>query len=366
MPISNAIRALGESDYSDAGAICELLSVIDRAKMDELFKAAYEVKRANVGTTAYFRGLIEFSNVCTKACLYCGIRRDRSIHRFTMTKEEILECAMFAHHNRYGSIVLQSGERDDPAFVDFVDDLVRSIKRESDDRLGITLSCGEQDEDTYRRWFESGAHRYLLRIETSDPVLYARLHPADHSHGRRTLCLKSIARAGFQVGTGVMIGLPFQTVESLAKDILFFRDIDADMIGMGPYAFHPDTPIAAEVENTPEDKKRRLDLALKMIAVTRLALKDVNIAASTALQALDPRGRELGLLAGANIVMPNITPQKFRADYLLYEDKPCVGEDADMCKGCLEKRILSIGETVGWDQLGDSRHFSRRTRKSSR
>ena len=274
-----------------------------------------------------------------------------------MTKEEILECARFAHRNSYGSLVLQSGERDDHEFVDLVKDIVREIKRESRDALGITLCCGEQTEETYRRWFESGAHRYLLRIESSDPKFYARLHPADQDFEQRVECLRSLGRTGYQVGTGVMIGLPGQTAEHLANDIAFFKEMDIDMIGMGPYVLHEDTPLAPEVVNTAEEKRRRLRLSLRMIALTRIVTKDVNIAATTALQALDPKGREKALLAGANVVMPNLTPTKYREDYLLYENKPCAGEDSDMCRGCLDRRIQSIGETVGWDKWGDSKHF---------
>ncbi|MFA4973417.1 MAG: [FeFe] hydrogenase H-cluster radical SAM maturase HydE [bacterium] len=361
MGISSSIAKIKDSESADTGAIEELLSLKDPSQIQELFKAAYEVKRTRAGAVVYFRGLIEFSNVCSRNCFYCGIRRDHSMRRYTMSGEEILACARFALDNRYGSVVLQSGERCDPEFVEMVDRLTRDIKKLSDGKLGITLSCGEQTKETYRRWFESGAHRYLLRIETSDRALFETLHPATQDFDRRIECLKMLRRAGYQVGTGVMIGLPGQSAAHLSRDILFFKDMDIDMIGMGPYVVHGETPLGREAVNTEEEKKRRLSLALKMIAVTRLALKDVNIAAATALQSLDPRGRELGLLAGANIVMPNLTPQEYRGDYLLYEDKPCVGEDADMCRGCLEKRIHSIGETVGWDQWGDSKHFFKRT-----
>jgi len=224
----------------------------------------------------------------------------------------------------------------------------------------VTLSLGEQTEDVYRRWRDAGATRYLLRIETSNPALYAALHPATCSFERRVECLRALRRCGYQVGTGVMAGLPGQTLEDLARDIVFFRDIDADMIGMGPYIPHPDTPLAAAAADW--SVERSLRLGLNMIAATRLALRDVNIAAATALQALDPLGREKGLLAGANVVMPNVTDVKYRAQYKLYADKPCLDENAALCRGCLQRRIEAIGETVLWGVPGDSAHFFTRTR----
>lgn len=341
--------------------IIDFLSMEEGADLERLRESAYAVKRDEVGPVVHFRGLIEFSNVCTKNCNYCGIRRDNRIERYTMTREEVLDCARFAFENRYGSVVLQSGERDDPAFVDFVDDLICSIKELSAGKLGITLSVGEQTPKTYGRWFDSGAHRYLLRIETSSGELYRRLHPSDHEFERRVDCLKSLREIGYQVGTGVMIGLPFQTAEDLARDVLFFRDMDIDMIGMGPYVLHEHTPLAGEVDNSGNAKAKRFMRSLNMVAVTRLVMRDVNIAAATALQVLDPAGREKAVKAGANVIMPNLTPTKYRDDYRLYEDKPCAAEDSDICLGCLQRRIDSIGETIGWDEWGDSRHFFRRT-----
>ncbi len=358
------IKIRDKSDLSDAtpDELAQLISLEDEGEIEELREAAYSVKLAEVGPVVHFRGLIEFSNVCTKNCFYCGIRRDNSVERYTMTREEILACARFAHENRYGSVVLQSGERDDPAFVEFVDGLVREIKELSAGGLGITLSVGEQTEETYKRWFDSGAHRYLLRIESSSRQLYGRLHPEDHDYDARVACLESLRHVGYQVGTGVMIGLPFQTAEDLARDVIFFRDRDIDMIGMGPYVLHESTPLASEVDNSPSAKARRLQLALNMVSVTRLVLRDVNIAAATALQSLDPQGRERAIMAGANIIMPNLTPTKYREDYLLYENKPCTNEDSDMCRGCLERRIGSIGESIGLGEWGDSKHFFKRKR----
>ena len=327
---------------------------------DEVFRQAYKVKLAYVGSKVYLRGIIEFSNFCQKNCFYCGIRRSNDkVNRFCMTDEEIIQTALIADQSGYGSIVLQAGEKSDEAFIAFVERIVRSIKKRTNNRLGITLSLGEQGQDTFRRWFDAGAHRYLLRIETSNKELYCRLHPDDHNYDVRLNCLDWLRRAGYQVGTGVMIGLPGQTCEDLVNDILFYEKHDIDMIGMGPYITHKNTPLAAA---SGSNTKKNFKLALKMIALTRLRLKDVNIAATTALQSLNPQGREEGLKAGANIIMPNITPVKYRDDYELYEGKPCLDENADISKTCLEKRIQFIGEEIGYNNWGDSPRFFKRNK----
>jgi len=340
----------------------DLIRMIGTEKAEELqilYDSAYQVKLEQTGKQVYFRGIIEFSNICTKNCYYCGIRRENTaLNRFSMAKDEILECAKLAHEYHYGSIVLQAGERNDPDFVDFVADVVLRIKQVSNNELGITLSLGEQSQETYRRWFEAGAHRYLIRIETSNRALYQSLHPEDHDFDRRLACISKLREIGYQVGTGVMIGLPGQTVEDLADDILFFRKMDVDMIGMGPYIVHQDTPLANR--SLEFDPSRQLRLGLNMIAATRIALRDVNIAATTALQALDPRGRELGLQAGANIIMPNITHTRYRSSYQLYDNKPCLDENAGLCRACLSHRIAGIGEDIGYDEWGDSPHFHKR------
>ncbi|PAV39419.1 [FeFe] hydrogenase H-cluster radical SAM maturase HydE [Megasphaera sp. ASD88] len=341
-----------------------LLSLTDADEMQALYDRAYEVKAANVGRVVYYRGLIEFSNRCIKNCLYCGIRRDNDeVERFDTEREDILAMAKWAYDNQYGSLTLQSGERQDEAFIDYIEGLVRDIKALSHGELGITLCVGEQDEAAYRRWFEAGAHRYLLRIETSNPALYAKLHPQDghHQWQVRKNCLDVLRAIGYQVGTGDMSGLPGQTIEDLADDILFYRDMDIDMIGMGPYVVHHNTPlgkaVVAQGLDSAEGKRRRLELGLKMIAVTRLFLPDVNIASTTALQALHPMGRELGLKAGANVLMPIVTVPKFRSQYLLYDNKPCVEDTPGQCKNCLAARVASVGDTVGLGQWGDSPHF---------
>lgn len=327
-----------------------------------LFKKSREVKELVVGRKVFFRGLVEFSNICSKDCLYCGIRKsNKNVVRYNATDDEILEACRFAWENRFGSVVLQSGELESIAFVKRVDNLLKKIKQLSNNELGITLSCGEQSRETYLRWFESGAHRYLLRIEASNRELYYKIHPdtPKHSFDRRIEALHFLRETGYQVGTGVMIGLPFQTLEDLANDLLFFKELDIDMCGMGPYIEHEHTPLY-QFRNMLKPKQERFYLALNMIAALRLLMPDINIAAATALQAIDPAGREKALTVGANVIMPNLTPCEYRKEYLLYEDKPCLDEDAELCRNCLEARIELAGSEIGYGEWGDSKHFFKR------
>jgi biotin synthase len=334
--------------------------------MQLLFEKALEMKLREVGNKVFFRGLIEFSNVCSKDCYYCGIRKSNDkVNRYTLTDMEVIEAARFAYENKFGSIVLQSGENSSSVFTSRIESLIRAIKKLSDDRLGITLSVGEQEEEVYQRWFDAGAHRYLLRIETSDKELYKKLHPADHSFDFRLNCLETLKKIGYQAGTGVMIGLPFQTVEQLANDLLFMKEFDVDMVGMGPYIEHAETPLF-KFRNELWNINERFYMSLKMIAVLRLMLKDINIAATTALQAIDPLGREKAIKVGANIIMPNITPGKYRNDYQLYENKPCVDEDPDQCLGCLDARLSLSDSEIGYSEWGDSKHFRNRQRDGER
>jgi len=343
--------------------IITLLSLSSEADIQALYVEASAVKAEHVGRKVYYRGLIEYSNICKKNCYYCGIRADsKAVGRYRMSEEEVIEAALAAHKYNYGSIVIQSGEREDSDFIACINRMVRTIKQKTDGALGITLSVGEQREDVYREFFESGAHRFLLRIETTNPELYKRLHPEDHSYDSRVECLKRLQRAGYQTGTGVMIGLPFQTMEDLAADLLFFKEMSIDMVGMGPYIEHETTPLYTYSDQL-MSKKERFELALRMIAVLRIMMKDINIAAATALQAIDPVGREKALKVGANIIMPNLTPTKYRPDYTLYEDKPCLDEDADKCRGCLDARITGAGDKIGYGEWGDSKHFAARQAK---
>ncbi|GAP69049.1 [FeFe] hydrogenase H-cluster radical SAM maturase HydE [Bacteroidales bacterium 6E] len=334
---------------------------------EKLFKQAREIRDRTVGNKVYFRGLVEFSNICAKNCLYCGIRKGNSnVVRYDLSDNEILDACRFAWENKFASVVLQSGELSSSSFVKRIDRLLKAIKTFSGNELGITLSCGEQTRETYRRWYESGAHRYLLRIEATNRNLYEKIHPVNklHSFERRLQALHYLRETGYQVGTGVMIGLPFQTLDDLAGDLLFFRELDIDMCGMGPYIEHEDTPLY-ECRHLLQTRKERFDLALKMIAVLRILMPDINIAAATALQAIDPAGREKAVAIGANVIMPNLTPMAHRKDYLLYEDKPCLDEDAELCKQCLEARIHLAGSEIGYGEWGDSKHFGSRHAKSS-
>lgn len=342
-------------------ALVEMLSLTDEQDLKELYDRAYEIKKKYVGTTVYFRGIIELSNICSKNCFYCGIRSGNpDFKRYTISLDEALAQAKWCYQMNYGSLVIQAGERRDSAWTGLITELITKIKELSNGELGITLSLGEQSLDTYRQWFEAGAHRYLLRIETTNRELYAQLHPADHDFEKRLKCLDYLKEAGYQVGTGIMVGLPGQTVEDIADDILFFYDQDVDMLGMGPFIPHHGTPLSHLVDDFDNDKA--LKMGLKLIAASRISLKDVNIATTTALQALHPKGREMGLLAGANVLMPNITDTKYREGYQLYEGKPGLNENAMETVEALIQSIESIGESVGFGRWGDSVHFSKRTK----
>ncbi len=329
----------------------------DRKK---LFEKSREIMLANIGNTVYYRGLIEYSNYCIKDCLYCGIRKSNStVPRYTLDKSDVLKAAEFAHKNGYGSVVLQAGERTDKQFIDNISDLISQIKKESNNELGITISLGEQTKDTYQKWFDAGAHRYLLRIESSNPALYSKIHPdnTNHLHSTRLECLNTLKNIGYQTGTGIMIGLPYQTVDDLANDLLFMKSFDIDMVGMGPYIEHEETPLF-EFREQLQPQKARFEQTLNMIATLRLMMPKINIAAATALQAIDKMGREKALKIGANIIMPNITPTSNRKNYALYQNKPCTDEGAEDCSNCLTIRIEMAGGEIGIGKWGDSKHFA--------
>ncbi len=338
--------------------LARLLAAEDEGERRALHAAAYAVKVRHVGRRVSVRGLVEAGNVCAKDCLYCGLRRSNAaVARYSLAADEILHVAEVAKARGYASLVIQSGEVESDVHTRFVEDVLRRIAPLD---LGVTLSLGEQTEDVFRRWKDAGASRYLLRIETSDPAYYAKLHPAGHDWKRRVACLETLKRLGYQLGTGVMCALPGQTPEMLARDIAFFGEIDADMLGMGPYIPHPDAPLGVAPE-APDDAAR-LRLGLDLIAVARLHLHDVNIAAATSLQALAPDGRERGLLAGANVLMPNLTDVQWRAGYQLYPGKPNLDESAEDATAALERSVASVGESILWNARGDSPHFRRTMR----
>ena len=369
-PLSAAAQefaALLGSNWADGdveSVLCRILTTEDQDEVEVIRAAAEKMLLDHCGDTVRLRGLVEFSNRCVLDCHYCGIRRgNRAVTRYSLTLDDVVACARWCADKGYGSLVLQSGERRDAAFVRRVEAMIRAIKTatRSDaqpEGLGITLCVGEQVPETYERWFAAGAHRYLLRVESSSPELFARLHPEKQRHETRVSCLKNLREIGYQVGTGVMIGLPGQTVEHLIGDLLFFRDMDVDMIGMGPYIPHAEAALPGAPEILPAEE--RLRLGLRMIAAARLLLRDVNIAATTALQAMADDGREQGLRFGANVIMPQVTPPRVRKMYTLYDGKPCVDDSAEQCATCLEQRIASIGRKTLKSRWGDSAHFGQR------
>ncbi len=348
-------------------SIEDVITLLQTNKEDrnKIFTHAAKVKADYVGKKVYYRGLIEMSNICSKNCYYCGIRLDnKSTERYDISDVEIIDAIKFAHQSNYGSVVLQAGEISSPQFTKRISNLLKQIKDISNNELGITISLGEQPDEVYQEWFESGAHRYLLRIESSNPDLYYKLHPKNKKHDfeTRLACLKSLQKAGYQTGTGVMIGLPFQTYEDLANDLFFMRDFDIDMCGMGPYIEHKETPLY-EHKDLLMPLEDRFTLTLKMIALLRIIMKDINIASATALQAIDPIGREKAIKVGANIIMPNVTPGMYRDNYKLYENKPCTDEEAADCTNCMEMRIGITGDDIGYGEWGDSKHFAKRAQK---
>ncbi len=278
--------------------------------------------------------------------------------RYTLSDEEVLESARLAMDMELGSIAIQSGERFDNAFIDKIEYLVREIKKISSGELGITLSCGEQTLETYKKWFDAGAHRYLLRIESSDQDLYYKIHPKDrlHSYERRLKGILDLKEAGYQAGSGVMIGLPFQTLDILAEDLLFLKRIGVVMVGMGPFIPHNQTPLYEYAEDLIPEKER-MDLTLKMIACLRLIMPRINMVAATACQTLDKKGREKAVMAGANIIMPNLTPLQYRENYLIYPDKQNVKDKPSDTRANLVNEMSSINHIVRFGQWGDAKAF---------
>lgn len=334
----------------DRAGILAWLRETDPSRLSRLYRRADTVRHAVVGDAVHLRGLVEVSNHCVRRCAYCGIGlANDSLPRYRMTAEEVLSCARSAEELGYGTVVLQAGE-DYGLTRDWVAGLVRSIKTSTG--LAVTLSLGERPAEELATWRAAGADRYLLRFETSDPALYAAIHPS--LPGRvsdRISILRSLRAFGYEVGSGVLVGIPGQTWESLASDILLFRDLDLDMIGVGPWIPHPATPlgsgrfpIAAEGEQVPADE----ETTTKVVALARLVRPDANIPSTTALATLEPSwGRERGLLRGANVVMPNLTPPAYRALYEIYPGKACVAETAEACGSCLPARIRMIGRVPG-------------------
>jgi len=343
----------------------------DGGRLEELWRLADETRRANVGDEVHLRGLVEFSNHCARRCAYCGLNvGNESLVRYRMTLDAIVGCARKAVEFGYGTVVLQSGE-DYGATAEWMAAVVRRIKNETP--LAVTLSLGERSDDDLRLWREAGADRYLLRFETSNPRLFERTHPS--LPGRRSdriAILRALRRLGYETGSGVMIGIPGQTYEDLADDILLFRGLDLDMIGVGPFIPHPSTPLGqrrnpqSAIRNsqspqsfppTPAGQQAPNDelMTYKVVALSRLVCPRANIPSTTALATLNlAGGRELALRRGANVVMPNLTPPEYRTLYEIYPAKACLRETAEQCHVCLKQRIEAIGRRTG-EGRGDAR-----------
>jgi biotin synthase len=336
----------------DQNEILHWLRETDESKLKELWARADAQRHTSVGDAVHLRGLIEISNYCVRQCRYCGINAcSTGISRYRMSREEILASANEAASLGYGTVVMQAGE--DPGITcEFIADVVRAIKEGTG--LAITLSLGEREDDELRSWKKAGADRYLLRFETSDPLLYSRIHPPFQGKtSDRFTQLERMRDMGFEIGTGVMVGIPGQSWKTLAADIDMFRFYDMDMIGIGPFLPSPRTllggPEASDFYLDADHQVLNDELTtLKAVALTRLVCPDTNIPSTTALATIDPvSGRELGLTRGANVVMPNVTPPQYRVLYEIYPGKACVQETAQVCRNCMEQRIVSIGRTLG-------------------
>ncbi|BCZ44251.1 [FeFe] hydrogenase H-cluster radical SAM maturase HydE [Clostridium gelidum] len=305
---------------------------------EELFKAADETRQEYLGDYVHLRGLIEFTNICKRNCMYCGLRRDnKNLERYRLTEEEILDFTKKAVTYGYKTIVLQGGE-DDYFTKERMTNIVKEIKKLG---VALTLSLGEKTYDEYKAFKEAGADRYLIRIETTDKKLYEDMDP-NMSFEERLNCLNNLRNLGYEVGSGILVGLPNQTLELIARDILFFKEINADMIGIGPFIPNEDTPLK-------DAQGGDLTLALKVMALTRLLLPDINIPATTAMESLTPNGRIIALQSGANVVMPNVTEGDYRKLYALYPGKICTGDTPAHCRGCITGKVTGLGRIISDD-----------------
>ncbi|MEW6355907.1 MAG: [FeFe] hydrogenase H-cluster radical SAM maturase HydE [Planctomycetota bacterium] len=330
---------------------CEILEWLredDENALQRLWDLADAVRRENVGDAVHLRGLIEVSNFCVRQCAYCGLNADnRRLQRYRMTEPEVMDCVRRAVEYGYGTVVLQSGE-DYGIETEWMARIIRQIKAATE--LAVTLSLGERPDEDLRAWRRAGADRYLLRFETSNRELYDLIHPPlSRKRSDRIAILRTLQRLGYETGSGVMIGIPGQTYEDLAADIELFQTLDLDMIGVGPYLSHPATPLGREkAPGTSSHAPNTELMTYKVIALSRIACPRANIPSTTALATVNrAQGRELGLMRGANVVMPNLTPPAYRALYEIYPSKVCISETAEDCHACLTRRILSIGRQVG-------------------
>lgn len=340
------IKQLIDQLERDRGLSKEEFAALIRGRTEEtdvyLFRKARAVRQRYYGTTVFLRGLIEFTNYCKNDCYYCGIRKSNgNARRYRLTKEQILSCCETGHLLGFRTFVLQGGE--DGSYSDGnICAIVRAIKQRYPD-CAVTLSIGERSYESYLSFFQAGADRYLLRHETANPAHYETLHPSSLSLENRKRCLSDLKQIGFQVGAGFMVGSPGQTPEHLAEDMVFLRELQPQMVGIGPFIPHHDTPFAYRAPGSAE-------LTLLMLGLTRLMLPSVLLPSTTALGTIDPMGREKGILAGANVLMPNLSPREVRDKYLLYDNKICTGDEAAECRGCVENRMGRIGYQVVVDR----------------
>ncbi|HWR52117.1 MAG TPA: [FeFe] hydrogenase H-cluster radical SAM maturase HydE [Bryobacteraceae bacterium] len=330
--------------------IISWLRETDSGRLDALYAKADETRSRFVGDEVHLRGLIEVSNYCCRSCAYCGLRGgNRDLQRYRLTPEEILEAARAAVSNGYGTVVMQAGE-DHGITAGWLADVIHRIKKETG--LAVTLSMGERAESDLAEWRHAGADRYLLRFETTDPELYRKIHPAPPGAPSRIALLQKLRQMGYETGSGVMIGIPGQSYETLTRDILAFRELDLDMIGVGPYIPHPATPLGRGLLHSDlregEQAPATEDMCYRVLALTRIVCPQANIPATTALATINGRsGRELGLQRGANVIMPNVTPLEYRRLYEIYPGKACITESPQHCGTCIRSRIHAIGRTVG-------------------
>lgn len=336
---------------SNTATIEELMSIINNkdTEIDQyLFDTADKIRQQYYDKDVYIRGLIEFTNYCKNDCYYCGIRAgNKETNRYRLTKDEILSCCENGYALGFRTFVLQGGE--DPYFTDdLICEIVSDIKHKYPD-CAITLSIGEKSYESYKRYYDSGADRYLLRHETATNEHYRKLHPEKMSLDNRKECLYNLKKIGYQVGAGFMVGSPYQSIENLVADLLFLKDLQPDMVGIGPFIPHSETPFADFSGGTLRD-------TLVMVALTRLLMPAILIPSTTALGTIDPQGRELGIKAGANVVMPNLSPVKVRKLYDLYDNKICTGDEAAECRVCLENRVKSAGYNIV-EARGDRYNF---------
>lgn len=331
--------------------IKELLMIDNQQVLEYLYQSAREVREIHYGKKVYTRGLIEFTNYCRNNCFYCGIRRDNMyVERYRLSEEEICECADEGYALGFRTFVLQGGE-DGYYTKKSLGHIIRRIKSSYPD-CAITLSFGEWDYETYRYWYECGADRYLLRHETADAAHYKILHPEQMEFSHRMECLKALKEIGYQAGAGFMVGSPGQTLDMLVGDLRFLQKLQPDMIGIGPFIPHKDTPFA-------EEKAGSLSMTLKLLAVIRLMLPKVLLPATTALNTIHPNGRESGILAGANVIMPNLSPVGVRQKYMLYDNKVSTGGESAQCWRELEKSMQKIGYEL-CKSRGDSLMYKNR------